>query len=130
MIEDTSFIIDLLQEDPDAVEYLHRIENANRPEKIASITVLELYEAVPQLSIPERRQQKILDVLDTRHVITAATPVMRKAGKISGSLIARGEEIDREDCLVGASALLHDEPVVTRNTDHFDRIDGLTVETY
>jgi uncharacterized protein with PIN domain len=75
MIEDTSFVIDLLQEDPDAVEYLHRIENANRPEKLAAITVLELYEAVPQLRIPERRQQNILEDLDTRHVITADTAV-------------------------------------------------------
>lgn len=49
MIEDTSFIIDLLHDDPDAVEYLNLIEKTNRPEKVASITVLELYEAVPQL---------------------------------------------------------------------------------
>lgn len=55
---------------------------------------------------------------------------MRKAGKVSGTLISRGEEIDREDCIVGASALLNDEPVVTRNTEHFERIDGLDVETY
>ncbi len=55
---------------------------------------------------------------------------MRKAGKISGELISRGEEIDREDCIIGATALLNDEPVVTRNSDHFDRIEGLDVETY
>lgn len=55
---------------------------------------------------------------------------MRKAGKISGELIARGEEIDREDCIIGATALLNDEPVVTRNSDHFERIDDLDVATY
>jgi predicted nucleic acid-binding protein len=55
---------------------------------------------------------------------------MRKAGKISGTLISRGEEIDREDCIIGATALLSDEPVVTRNSDHFERIDGLAVEAY
>lgn len=130
MIEDTSFIIDLLHDDPDAVEYLALIEKTNRPEKVASITVLELYEAVPQLDVPERRQQKILNVLDTRHAVAADETVMRKAGKISGALSARGDEIDREDCIIGATALLHDEPVVTRNTDHFTRIDGLDVETY
>ena len=98
--------------------------------KIASITVLELYEAVPQLDVPEERQQKILDVLDTRHAIDADETVMQKAGKISGELISRGEEIDREDCIIGATALLHDEPVITRNSDHFNRIGGLDVETY
>ena len=130
MIEDTSFIIDLLHDVPEAVRYLELIEKANRPEKVASITVLELYEAVPQLDVPEDRQQQILDVLDTRHAIPADKRIMRKAGKISGELRARGEEIDREDCLIGATALLADEPVVTRNVDHFTRIDGLVVETY
>ena len=38
--------------------------------------------------------------------------------------------IDREDCIIAPTALLADEPVVTRNIDHFSRIDGLDVETY
>jgi predicted nucleic acid-binding protein len=130
MIEDTSFIIDLLHKDPDAVDYLTLIEKTNRPEKIASITMLELYEAVPQLDVPEERKQRILNVLDTRHTVPADEAVMRKAGKISGELLARGEEIDRENCVIGATALLNDEPVITRNIDHFSRIDGLEVETY
>ena len=97
MIEDTSFIIDLLHADSDAVDYLSLIERSNRPEKISAVTVLELYEAVPQLDVPEQRHQQILDVLDTRQAVPADETVMRKAGKISGKLLARGEEIDRED---------------------------------
>ncbi|KTG30363.1 PIN domain-containing protein [Haloferax profundi] len=130
MIEDTSFIIDILHGDSEALQYLDLIERGNHPEKVASITVLELYEAVPQLNIPEERQQKILDVLDTRHIVAADETIMRKAGKISGTLVSQGKEIDREDCLIGATALLADEPVITRNVDHFTRIDGLDVETH
>ena len=74
--------------------------------------------------------QTILDVLDTRHAVAADDIVLWKAGKISGTLISRGEEIDREDWLIGATALLTDEPVVTRTSDHFERINGLRVETY
>lgn len=47
MIEDTSFIIDIMRGDPDALAYLEIIEKESRPEKTAAITVLELYEAVP-----------------------------------------------------------------------------------
>lgn len=130
MIEDTTFIIDLLHGDRDATEYLDVVERENRPEKVSAVTVLELYEAVPQLNAPGERRRAILDVLDTRHAVAADETVMRKAGKISGTLRARGEEIDREDCVIGATALLNDEPVVTRNHDHFERIDGLDVETY
>jgi len=64
MIEDTTFIIDVLHDDRDAIQYLDLIERENRPEKVSSITVLELYEAVPQLNAPEERRQAILDVLD------------------------------------------------------------------
>ena len=130
MIEDTSFIIDLLRGKPAAVDYLTVLEKSTRPEKLSAVTVLELYEAVPQVAVPEERHQRILDVLDTRQVVPADETVMRKAGKISGELLARGEEIDREDCIIAATALLSDEPVVTRNVEHFSRIDGLDVETY
>lgn len=130
MIEDTTFIIDVLRDDPDAIRYLDLVERESRPEKISSITVLELYEAVPQLNAPAERREAILDVLDTRHAVVADEVVMRKAGKISGTLRAPGAEIDREDCIIGATALLNDEPVVTRNDGHFDRIEGLDVETY
>jgi len=130
MIEDTSFIIDLLHNDSDALAYLDIIGKENRPEKVAAVTVLELYEAVPQLDIPEKRRQKVLNVLDTRHTVAADETIMRNAGKISGTLRSRGEQIDREDCMIGATALLNDEPVVTRNRKHFARIDGLTVKSY
>lgn len=130
MIEDTSFVIDLLHAEPAAVDYLELVEKSNQPEKISAVTVLELYEAVPQLNVPENRQQRILDVLDTRQTVPADETVMRKAGKLSGELLARGEEIDREDCIIAATALLTDEPVVTRNVAHFSRIDHLAVETY
>lgn len=130
MIEDTSFIIDVLHDDSDAIQFLDIIESEQRPERLASITVLELYEAVPQLDVPEERRQKILAVLDSRHAVPADAKIMRKAGKLSGELISSGQEIDREDCIIAATALLHDEPIVTRNVDHFERIDGLDVRTY
>ena len=130
MIEDTTFIIDALRGDEDAIRYLDLIERENRPERVSSITVLELYEAVPQLNAPEERRRAILDVLDTRHSVVADEAVMRKAGKVSGPLRARGEGIDREDRITGATALLNDEPVATRNRNHFERIDGIDVETY
>ncbi len=55
---------------------------------------------------------------------------MRKAGKLSGELINGSERIDREDCIIAATALLNDKPVLTRNTKHFERIDGLEVRSY
>lgn len=44
--EDTSFIIDLLRGDEDAKTLLDIIEKESRPQKISSVTALELYESV------------------------------------------------------------------------------------
>jgi tRNA(fMet)-specific endonuclease VapC len=34
------------------------------------------------------------------------------------------------DTIIGATALVHEEIVLTQNTKHFERIDDLEVESY
>ena len=130
MIQDTSFIIDLLRGDENAERLLDIIEKESRPQKVSSVTALELYEGVARSQIPELKQQRILDILDTKHVVSADRPVMRRAGKLSGELINDGRQIEREDCIIAATGLLNDESIVTRNTKHFERIDGLETRSY
>ena len=129
MIEDTTFIIDVLRGDDGALSFLDILEGEHRPEKLSSVTVLELYEGLERQQSTDRRRN-VLDVLDTKHVIDADEAVMRRAGELSGGLIAEGRQIDREVCIIAATALLQNEPIVTRNVDHFERIDGLDVRTY
>lgn len=130
MIQDTSFIIDLLRGDESAERLLNIIEKEAQPQKVSSVTVLELYEGVARSQTPESKQQRILDILDTKHVVSADQTVMRRAGKLSGELINDGRRIEREDCIIAATCLLNDEPIVTRNTRHFERVDGLETWTY
>ena len=102
----------------------------SRTEKVASITSLELYEGVGRSRKPEAEKRKVLSVLDSKHVIPADHGVMRRAGELSGRLIEDGEPIDREDCIIAATAIQENEPVLTRNDSHFGRIPNLDVETY
>ncbi len=46
MIEDETFIIDILRGDADALEYLDLLGAGKPPEKISSSTVLEVYEGL------------------------------------------------------------------------------------
>ncbi|MFC4249379.1 type II toxin-antitoxin system VapC family toxin [Natribaculum luteum] len=130
MIQDTSFIIDLLRGDENAKRLLDIVEKEARPQKVSSVTVLELYEGVARSQTPEAKRERILEILETKHVVSADHTVMRKAGKLSGELINDGERIDREDCMIAATAVLNDEPVITRNTKQFERIGGLEVRSY
>ena len=61
------------------------------------MTVLELYEGVARTKTSHDTTEQILDILDSKSIINADTTVMRKAGKLSGNLINRGQRIDRED---------------------------------
>jgi len=130
MILDTTLIVDLLRGDSDAAQRVELLKRESRPQKISSITVLEVYEGVGRTNAPQEDAEKVLGVLDSKAIVDADGTVMRKAGKLSGDLINRGCRIDREDCVIAATALLHDEPVLTRNTAHFERIDGLDVRSY
>ncbi|SFS07185.1 hypothetical protein SAMN05216559_3169 [Halomicrobium zhouii] len=130
MIQDTSFIIDLLRGDGNAKQLLDIVEKESKPQKVSSVTVLELYEGVARSQAPETKRQRILDVLETKHVVSADQAVMRKAGKLAGQLINGGKQIEREDCIIAATALLNDESIITRNTKHFNRVDDLEVRSY
>ena len=130
MIEDTSFIVDVLRGDDAAIEMLEVVERSNRPERVASITVLELFEGLAQSVRPGEELTLIQEVLASKHVVPGDEAVMRKAGTISGELTGDGVPIDREDCVVAATALLRDEPVITRNVSHFERVDGVEVLAY
>lgn len=130
MIQDTSFIIDILNGDDGALARLEAIEKERRPEKVSSITVLELYEGVAQTSKPADEREDVLSVLDSKTVVAADHGVMRRAGELSGELITKGQRVDREDCVVAATALQEGEPVLTRNTAHFKRVPGLETVSY
>ena len=130
MIQDTSFLIDILNGDENAETVLELVERENRPEKIASITSLELYEGVERSQKPDAEKQKVLRVLDSKHVVPADHGIMKHAGELSGRLIENGEQIDREDCIIAATAIQENEPVLTRNNSHFERIPNLDLETY
>lgn len=131
MILDTSYILDVEADDPDAVERARDLERSGRPQRLSSMTLYVLTFGVGYAAVPEAEQRRVAGVLGTREVYDADAVVMRNAGRLDGELTRRADAIgDVGDLSIGATALVHDEPVLTRNVDHFERIDGLRVETY
>lgn len=130
MIEDTSFVIDILRGDERALERLGFVEAERRPEKVAAITVLELYEGIELADRPDAERARVLEVLDSKHLVPADQGIMQRAGELSGALFAAGDPIDREDCIVAATALQEEEPVIARNREQFERVQGLDVVSY
>lgn len=130
MILDTAFVIDVMNGDEGATEAYREFETAGQQQYLSSITVLELYEGIARAFDSPTERERVTNVIDTRPVLPADQTVMAKAGRISGELITDGMEIDREVCVIAATALIEQDSVVTRNVSHFERIDGLDVRSY
>jgi tRNA(fMet)-specific endonuclease VapC len=63
-------------------------------------------------------------------VLPLTDEIVVRAAEVYGSLYRAGRLIGDADILIAATALIHGIPVVTNNIDHFERIPGLTVETW
>lgn len=58
MIQDTSFVVDLLHGDADAEALLDLVEKEFRPQKVSANSVLERYEGVSELRCPTRSDRR------------------------------------------------------------------------
>ena len=130
MILDTTFLVHVMRGDDDAVEREVELESAGRPQSLASITVAELTFGIERSGRLDDEKQLVQSVLEDRPVHPADATVMRAAGRIRGRLVTDGDPIGVADAIVGATARIHDEPVLTRNVDHLDRVEGVEVEVY
>lgn len=54
---------------------------------------------------------------------------MWKTGRIAGELISDGRQVGDGDAMIAATAMVVEEPVLTRNVEGFERL-GVEVETY
>ena len=129
MLLDTSFLIDLMNGDEDAVEKARELESELVQQRLSAMTLFELYYGAARSNQSESEREKIENVLASKPVHPADSAVMRKAGRLSGELMNDGKAVGDGDVIIAATAAVLEEPVLTRNIDDFERLD-VTVETY
>jgi hypothetical protein len=126
---DTAFLIDLMNGDEGAVEKARELETDLVQQRLSAMTLFELYYGATRSNQSEAEREKIENVLASKPVHPADTAVMRKAGRLSGELMNDGNAVGDGDVIIGATADVLEEPVLTRNVDDFERL-GVDVETY
>ena len=90
---------------------------------ISVITALEFLEGFEKMTDGQR-------FLASFATLPVSTEVARLGSRIRRDLRKRGEMIGDFDILIAATAIETAIPVVTENLNHFNRIEGLIVETY
>ena len=129
MILDSSFLIDLLRNNPQAVDKAKEFDTKFILKSISIVSVMEIWRGVIRRGT-ESYLQKVEKLIDSLRVHTINKEVAIKAAEIEAILLDQGEIIDWEDILIAATALIHNEPILTRNVKHFSRISGVKVESY
>ncbi|WP_132057790.1 PIN domain-containing protein [Halorussus amylolyticus] len=131
MILDTSFVEDIARQDSDALTKADTLAREGIPERLSVMTLYELYWGVGYVDTPQREKDAVDAVLETKEIYDVTPEIARKAGRIAGHLSSDGRPLnDPGDEIIGATGVVHDESVLTKNVDHFERIPGLEVETY
>jgi predicted nucleic acid-binding protein len=129
MLLDTTYLIDLMNGDEGAVEKARELEENLVQQRLSAITLFELYHGVARSTKTEAERRKVENVLASKPVHPADATVMQKAGRLSGELMNEGDAVADGDVIIGATAEVVDESVLTRNEDDFDRL-GVPIQTY
>jgi tRNA(fMet)-specific endonuclease VapC len=130
MILDTAFVVDVWDGDEAALDCLDDLERRGLPQRLSAMTVFELHYGVGRSGKPERERRRVLDVVDSKPIVAADRAVMAKAGSLHATLENDGKPIGESDCIIAATALVVEEPIVTRNVGHFERVRDLDVHPY
>jgi predicted nucleic acid-binding protein len=127
MILDTSFVVDLLDGKPAAVDLQNDL--AGEQAYLSPATMMELWRGTRRNG-SEEQEAAVLQFIDDFAAFPFDRQAALTAGEISADLAGRGAMIEMADIITAAIALEHNAPVVTDDDTHFDRVTGLDVITY
>ena len=125
---DTSIFVDCLRKDalPSSTAFMQCLGD-NDCGYVSSITIAELSVGA-HLSNRKDALEKTLRILKTVEIIDIDETVAIKAGKIYSKLAKEGKQIELNDCLIAATSLsVGINKIVTRNINHFQRIEEIEV---
>lgn len=129
MLLDTAFLVDVLR-GIDAAETRERQLDERGVGTVSAVSTMELWEGIQRADASDDERVAVERLLTGLAEAEFDRDVAMLAGELNAALADRGEPIDVEDVMIAATALERDEPVLTRNESHYDRIEGLAVETY
>jgi len=125
---DTDWIIDHLNQVEFVTARLHELV----PEGLALsvVSLGELYEGVYYSRDPEASERSLQRFLNRELTILGIDEeTCKRFGRERGRLRTMGQRIGDMDLMIAATALQYDLTLLTNNRRHFDRIDGLRIES-
>ncbi len=130
MLLDTSFLIDLLDGRPDAVEMTADIDRSGEVLRIPSPALFELWTGARTAVRADSETARIEALLGSYEVASFTAEDARAAGELQASLARAGKPLGTVDVQIAGMALVRSETLVTgdRKLARIGR--GLRVRSY
>lgn len=125
---DTDTLIYLLKGQPEVVHNLRLHEND--PIKASVITLMELYYGAYKSERVTANLAKIKALENALEVVPLGPETVEIFGLQRAELETSGTPLDDFDLAIAATALAHNLTLVTNNTRHFQRVEGLRLENW
>ncbi len=125
---DTNILIDTLRGDQKTVKQIKEIEASGNILSTTTINAFELYYGAEKTENRERNKEAVRKLLKRLLIYDFTEKASEKAGEIAANLEAEGKTIDYRDNLIGATALINESTIFTKDTNHFERIPHLKLQ--
>jgi tRNA(fMet)-specific endonuclease VapC len=130
MLVDTTFLVDVMRNDIDAVAKAKELTDENVPILVGAPTIFELYVGIGLSVRSSAEREKVLEVLKSLAHLPLDPQSATKAGLIYAQRAKEGMKMDPEDAMLAGIAVENHQPLLTRNRRHFLGIADLKVEGY
>ena len=127
---DTSFIIALLRRDERALAKLEEYTATQTRLTTTPITACELFKGAYKSPKREKELQKVKKAMSFLEVLNFSIEASERYGRLMVSEGLKGEPIGDLDVMIAGIALTHGEDIVTSNLKHFERVEGLHVDSW
>jgi len=123
---DTDILIDFLRGKERAVKYVESMRKNNR----LATTVINVFELYYGAYKYKRDTEKLNEFLQSMEILPFTIIEAEKAAEIEANLESRGEVIGLKDVLISSIAISNNCTIVTGNVKHFNKIQGVKVDSW
>lgn len=130
---DTCFFIDLLRKDEDSIKKARELDEDDDLLVTTQMNVYELFVGIysSENIDKEKNIRRVEQILDKTEILDMDYEASKKSAEITGRLMSQGKMIEVPDTITaGISISKGADVIVTRNKDHFGRIEDIEVEGY
>lgn len=124
---DTDVCIEILRGNKKVINKRNKFEESI---SISFMTVAELFYGAENSGNPEHNHSIVEELLLTLQIIQSDFSIMKRFGLIKAKLKKKNSLVPDADIIIASTAIEKCKFLVTGNTEHFDRIDGLKIDNW